>query len=119
MSNFFNRILGKKRDDNKVKSKSTSDLNFISQSQHYLGTINVKEKDLSKLHLAAWRGDYDKLVRTCSVDKIDKFDKEGRTPLYLAVASNNLRVVEQLLRNGAKIEYTDKEGRTPIIIVKH
>jgi hypothetical protein len=55
------------------KSKSTGDLSN-STAQLY----TVKEKDLSKLHLAVWKGDTKKLVEVCRADKINLQDKEGR-----------------------------------------
>lgn len=57
---------------NSRNSKSANDLSYTSQG--YL----VKEKDLSKLQLAAWKGDMDKIVEYCKPGKLDACDKEGR-----------------------------------------
>lgn len=55
------------------KSKSTGDLSF-GTTQAYV----VKEKDLPKLHLAAWKGNVNRVTELCRPDKINLLDKEGR-----------------------------------------
>ncbi len=55
------------------KSKSTGDLSFTS-TQGYA----IKEKDLSKLQLAAWKGNLKKVIELSQADKINLPDKEGR-----------------------------------------
>jgi hypothetical protein len=54
-------------------AKSQNDLN-----DDYSRSYMVKEKDLPKLHLAAWRGDMTKVAELCRADKINLQDKEGR-----------------------------------------
>jgi hypothetical protein len=39
-------------------------------------------------------------------------DKDGLTPLHLAVAQNNLRVIEALMTNGADVSVTTPRGQT-------
>jgi cytohesin len=42
-------------------------------------------------------------------------DKDQRTPLHLAVISNNTRMVEFLLSHGGNAETYDKDQRTPLL----
>ena len=53
------------------KSKSTGDLSY---PQIYV----VKEKELPKLHLAAWTGNMIKVIELCRPDKLNAPDKDGR-----------------------------------------
>ena len=76
----------------------------------------VKEKDLPKLHLAAWKGNLDKVTEQCRPDKINLLDKENRTPLHLAVSANHFNVAEKLLMEDAKIGVLDKDNRSPLIL---
>ena len=60
---------------NSKKSKSTNDLNNNnSQGQGF----SFKEKDVSKLQLAAWKGEMDKVTQYNKPGKLDAPDKEGR-----------------------------------------
>ena len=117
MPNLFNKLVSRFSSPSPVdakKSKSTGDLSFTS-TQGYI----VKEKDLSKLHLAAWKGNLNKVTELCRPDKINLIDKEGRTPLHLAVSANHLDIVECLLQEDAKIEVLDKDNRSPLILVRN
>ena len=53
------------------KSKSTGDLSF---PQIYV----VKEKELPKLHAAAWKGNLIKVTELTRPDKLNVLDKDGR-----------------------------------------
>ena len=59
-----------------AKKYSANDLsNSSAPPQIYI----VKEKEMPKLHLAAWKGDYDKLQQLAKqAGKINLLDKEGR-----------------------------------------
>ena len=94
------------------KSKSTGDLDYALQTQTL---YVVREKDLPKLHLAAWRGDLQKVIDNCSAERIDYADKEYRTALHLAVAANHLNIVDFLVKRGAKI-MLDRDKRTPFVL---
>jgi len=85
MPNFFAKIKTRFSSPSS-KSKSTGDLSF-SSSQGY---VVEKEKELPKLHLAAWKGQL-------------SIDRENRTALHLAVSADHLQVVERLLMEDAKI----------------
>jgi hypothetical protein len=87
-----------------------------SMSQPLVQVYSVKEKELPKLHAAAWRGDLDKVTELCRPDKLNTFDKDGRSALHLAIASNHYKVAEQLLTEDAKYQL-DRESRSPLIVV--
>jgi hypothetical protein len=42
----------------------------------------------------------------------------NRTPLHLAVAADNISVVEHLLSEDAKLQILDRESKSPLIIVR-
>ena len=77
MPGFFSKLkstfTGSNSSLNSKRSKSTQSLNY-GQAQCY----NIKEKDLKKLHLAAWKGDLSKVKSLCKPDKLNELDKEGR-----------------------------------------
>jgi hypothetical protein len=73
MPGFFSKIKGAFASPSTArKSKSANDLSYLSH------IYVVKEKELPKLHLAAWKGDIDKTIQLCRPDKLNSLDKEGR-----------------------------------------
>jgi hypothetical protein len=95
-------------------SSTTSMSQPIVVAQVY---ANVKEKELPKLHAAAWRGDLDKVTELCRPDKLNIFDKDGRSALHLAIAANHFKVAEQLLTEDARYQL-DRESRSPLVVVR-
>ena len=80
MSGFFSKIKSafqtpsmSQTSTGSKKSKSAGDLNYLTQ------VYTVKEKELPKLHLAAWKGEMDKVVQLCRPDKLNSLDKDGRS----------------------------------------
>ena len=53
------------------------------------------------------------------MNKFNAVDKEGLTPLHLAVESNRLKVVLRLLQNGADKNLANKKGDTPLKIAEN
>ncbi|XP_019857514.1 PREDICTED: ankyrin repeat domain-containing protein 39 homolog, partial [Amphimedon queenslandica] len=45
---------------------------------------------------------------------VNALDKNNRTPLFDAIDSDNIEIVEVLLNNGAKTDVVDKSGETPL-----
>lgn len=75
----------------------------------------VKEKDLPKLHKAAWLGDLNKLEQLIKKNDSNSRDKEGRTALHLASANGNVEIVDVLLQWKAKVDLLDKYDRSPLM----
>jgi ankyrin repeat protein len=110
MPSFLNKLKALASPSSNRKAKSTGDLSHIAQ------LYTIKEKDLPKLHLSAWQGNLNKVIELCRPDKLNLIDKEGRTPLHLAIVGNHLNVVDHLLKEGAKIQAVDKSNRTSLIL---
>ena len=65
-------------------------------------------------HWAAKLGYYDMLKIMLEYSKmVNVFDRELRTPLYLAALNNQKKCVEILLENGANAYLKDKNGELP------
>ncbi|XP_076469124.1 uncharacterized protein LOC143299673 isoform X3 [Babylonia areolata] len=75
---------------------------------------DVREKELGKLHKAAWLGDYAKVQQLTKKDS-SPIDKEKRTPLHLACCQGHERVVQILLEWKAKTNIGDADSRTPLM----
>lgn len=116
MSSFFKKLKSLASPSLKRKksksNQSLSSLNTSSCAQIY----QVKEKDLPKLHLAAWKGDVEKCRQYAKADKINSIDKEGRTALHLACDSGNLDIVRLLCEEGADLNKRDRDGRTAFFV---
>lgn len=70
---------------------------------------------MTPLHYAAKEGNTEALKYIMSLaDTVDCFDKFGRTPLHLSVASNKLLVVTLLLNAGADCSMKDSCGKYPV-----
>ena len=75
---------------------------YIIQFDYYLQT---------PFHWAAKLGYYDLLKILLQYSKmINIFDRDLRTPLYLAALNNHKKCVEILLENGANAFFKDKNG---------
>ncbi len=48
--------------------------------------------------------------------QVDLADKDGFTPLYVAVQQGHTAVVSLLLENHAQVDLADNDGATPLII---
>lgn len=68
------------------------------------------------LHLAVKKGDTEAVIKLLSFRNADPNvkDKQGRTPLFEAIATRNLVMVALLLEYGAAADVTDKQNRTPV-----
>ncbi|KAK7503607.1 hypothetical protein BaRGS_00005146 [Batillaria attramentaria] len=75
---------------------------------------DVREKELGKLHKAAWIGDLAKVQQLAKKDP-SPLDKENRTPLHLACAQGHERIVQELLEWKAKTNIGDADSRTPLM----
>lgn len=70
----------------------------------------------SALHLAAHRGDVsiiDVLLQNGA--DVNKFDSEGRTPIFYAARANNSLAVKHLKRSGADMSQCQEDALSPAI----
>lgn len=74
-----------------------------------------KANAILSLIFAASGGDMDEIRRLHAVGvDLNESDYDGRTPLHLAAAENQVEVVKYLLENGANKTAKDRWGATPI-----
>ncbi|XP_071083099.1 ankyrin repeat domain-containing protein 26-like isoform X2 [Haliotis cracherodii] len=85
-----------------------------SGSSSSLIGYDLKEKDLGKLHKAAWLNDFEKVKQLARKDP-SCLDKDNRTPLHLACARGNAKVVQELLEWKAKTNIGDNNSKTPLM----
>ncbi|CAG5117919.1 unnamed protein product, partial [Candidula unifasciata] len=74
----------------------------------------IREKDLGKLHKAAWKGDLNKVKQLAKKDP-SPLDKENRTPLHLACVQGHEHIVQELLEWKAKANIGDNQAKTPLM----
>lgn len=55
-----------------------------------------------------------RLVEASSEEAINQPDREGNTPLMLAMGEQRFDMAEVLIKNGAKLDATNKRGHTPL-----
>ncbi len=70
-----------------------------------------------EIQKAVTKGNFNKVVALLKDHPglIESRDNFGRTPLFLAVAHNQLQIAELLLANGADVNTRDQQGHTPLI----
>ncbi|XP_033098759.1 ankyrin repeat domain-containing protein 26-like isoform X3 [Anneissia japonica] len=96
------------------KSASSSSLGATNNAEN--GGYDVKEKDLPKLHKAAWLGDVNKVKQLAKkAADYNQLDKENRTPLHLACSQGHKDVVAHLMSNKAKLNLCDNHNRSPLM----
>lgn len=82
-----------------------------------ISLIDSDSKLSTPLHLASYVGAYYAVsVLTTMNATIDLKNKDGHTPLHLAVLSDNSRIVRLLLLKGADKKIKDCKGRTALSI---
>ncbi|MFC1792924.1 ankyrin repeat domain-containing protein [Planctomycetota bacterium] len=70
---------------------------------------------VSVLHLAAHRGDIDKVKKSLEEGtNIDMRNEAGHTPLFYAASAGQMHVVEFLISRGAEVDAKDNRGETPL-----
>uniref|UniRef100_A0A3P8YE53 CCDC144C-like coiled-coil domain-containing protein n=1 Tax=Esox lucius TaxID=8010 RepID=A0A3P8YE53_ESOLU len=76
---------------------------------------DLKEKDLGKVHKAAYGGDLAKLKQLAKKNDINQLDKENRTALHFACANGQTDVVQFLVEIKAKLNLCDNQNRSPLM----
>ncbi|OWF41538.1 Ankyrin repeat domain-containing protein 26 [Mizuhopecten yessoensis] len=111
MKKFFKKIT--KTPSREAAPPGSPSLGAGAQPIPELG-YDVREKDLPKLHKAAWTGDIAKVKQYVKKDSSAP-DKENRTALHLACAQGHSGVVQELLEWHAKTNIGDNDTKTPLI----
>ncbi|CAB1416410.1 unnamed protein product [Pleuronectes platessa] len=98
---------------------------FTKKKKHPSGTpdsgsvlslgYELKEKDLGKVHKAAWTGDVAKLKQLAKKNDVNQLDKENRTALHIACASGHVEVVQFLVETKAKLNLCDNQNRSALM----
>ncbi|XP_062245647.1 ankyrin repeat domain-containing protein 26 [Platichthys flesus] len=98
---------------------------FTKKKKHPSGTpdsgsvlslgYELKEKDLGKVHKAAWTGDVAKLKQLAKKNDVNQLDKENRTALHIACASGHVEVVQFLVESKAKLNLCDNQNRSALM----
>ncbi|CAL1526233.1 unnamed protein product [Lymnaea stagnalis] len=110
MKKLWKKIKGKDRSGESSPKSGSTRGSLASLNICY----DVKEKDLGKLHKAAWNGDEEKVKQLVRKDP-SPLDKEKRTPLHLACVRGHVYVVQLLLEWKAKPNIGDSQARTPLM----
>ncbi|XP_070192077.1 ankyrin repeat domain-containing protein 26-like isoform X3 [Littorina saxatilis] len=113
MKKFFKNIRKKSPARGGPLAEGSPKLDNRSTASLVLG-YDVREKELGKLHKAAWLGDLVKVQQLAKKDP-SPFDKDKRTPLHLACAQGYEKIVQELLEWKAKTNVGDADSRTPLM----
>ena len=125
---YVNNIEGKSQKSNYLYSETslfpTNQLSFINfdDPNNFYNDLDANEdyilnnKEFSLLHLGVVTQDIAMIQMALMHDKslINSQDINGCTPLHLAVLTDNLTIVEILIRLGADVNIINNENETPI-----
>ncbi|XP_073969222.1 uncharacterized protein isoform X3 [Rhodnius prolixus] len=132
MKRVINFVKGK-RDEKKdskvnptisVEITNPSGQKITTDDEHIMGLqpgygysidINGKDRNMLKIHKAAWFGNVEKLKLHSKKTDINTVDAMNRTCLHLAVAQGHTEVAWYLLNNNASMTIADNEGLTPFL----
>uniref|UniRef100_A0A0L8FR86 Uncharacterized protein n=1 Tax=Octopus bimaculoides TaxID=37653 RepID=A0A0L8FR86_OCTBM len=103
--------LSRKRSDSVCLDNESSNLSSNALTD---GIYIVRDKELGKLHKAAWYGQLEKVKALARRDP-SPLDKCHRTPLHLACCQGHAAIVQELLAWNARTSISDKEGKTPFM----
>ncbi|XP_043083712.1 ankyrin repeat domain-containing protein 26 isoform X2 [Puntigrus tetrazona] len=78
-------------------------------------SYDVKEKDLGKVHKAAFSGDVVKLRQLAKKNDLNQLDKENRTALHIACACGHTDVVQFLVESKVKLNLCDNQNRSALM----
>jgi len=93
------------------KQENYEFLTNYSRSQEY------KEKFLKySLHRAVCRWDYEYLLQEVASTNVNNFDYYGRSMMYYAIISSNLRIIKLLYKKGARIDNIDEFNQSALLI---
>ncbi|XDV53465.1 hypothetical protein PO909_021956 [Leuciscus waleckii] len=78
-------------------------------------SYDVKEKDLGKVHKAAFSGDVAKLRQLAKKNDLNQLDKENRTALHIACSCGHTDVVQFLVETKVKLNLCDNQNRSALM----
>ncbi|KAK7117213.1 hypothetical protein R3I94_022693 [Phoxinus phoxinus] len=78
-------------------------------------SYDVKEKDLGKVHKAAFSGDVVKLRQLAKKNDLNQLDKENRTALHIACSCGHTDVVQFLVESKVKLNLCDNQNRSALM----
>ncbi|XP_049330498.1 ankyrin repeat domain-containing protein 26 isoform X4 [Astyanax mexicanus] len=76
---------------------------------------DLKEKDLGKVHKAAFTGDVSKLRQLAKKNDLNQLDKENRTALHVACVHGHTEVVQFLVESKVKLNLCDNQNRSALM----
>ena len=81
----------------------------------FLTACSKPEKPTVTLYLAMQRGDIEQIERHIAWGSdLDRLDRDGYTPLHVAVRNGRLAITRLLLKQGVDVDKEDARGHTPI-----
>jgi len=105
-----------KRNINNLILYNTLKVGQNSPTNDIVKIRNYRDQNFnSNLHISVLNNSY-KLVEYFLNKKLNPnaVNKDGRTPLHLAMKKGNIDIIELLIKNGASREFKDKKGKIPI-----
>ncbi|XP_059402528.1 ankyrin repeat domain-containing protein 26-like isoform X8 [Carassius carassius] len=94
----------------KKGSRSPSETGSVLSASY-----DVKEKDLAKIHKAAFSGDVAKIRQLAKKNDLNQLDKENRTALHIACACGHTDVVQFLVESKVKLNLCDNQNRSALM----
>ncbi|XP_076863224.1 LOW QUALITY PROTEIN: ankyrin repeat domain-containing protein 26 [Brachyhypopomus gauderio] len=91
-------------------SPSGSDTGSVSSVGY-----DLRERDLGKVHRAAFTGHVAKLKQLAKKNDLNQLDKENRTPLHIACVHGHTEVVHFLVESKVKLNLCDNQKRSALM----
>ena len=98
-------------------AKELMSVRFYRLRLSYQACLSLRPHCHDLLHRAAKAGSaamVELLVDTCEADP-NRANKYGSTPLHVAVAGGQVKVVESLINHHAALDVKDSKGKTPLL----
>ena len=76
-------------------------------SDHDLDSLRTTWSSWTPLHFAAFKNNVDLCLAHCTPDEVNKLDRNGRSPLQIAIENQHFETISVLVKHGASIEYVE------------
>lgn len=83
--------------------------NCIPLEANYYGRI--------ALHYAAQQNHFECVKKLCEYGGLDRQDHDGNTPIYLASLTNQVQIIDYLIKKGANTLIKNEKGFVPFLII--